>query len=256
LAKGDPHEGLLSAPNYRHRQWNSIADLTEEEYKAIFFRPMTGEEERIQFESHRNSREYWLRRRFYDRRALFANCWHLNRYESAAMWSQYASTGVGIGITSSYARIVSALAKAPQLLTAGIVKYLDWDKEPVDNSFVFPFSKRMSYRHENELRIVYWDTPVQESINALCQRLTRHMMDHLYRRISTPINWDLIRSDVEAVGYSEGVSVPVDLAELIDEVYVSPIAPDWFLEVVTSVSSRFSLTISPRRSDLLSSPMR
>src|SRR2546427_8113985 len=34
LAKSDPHEGLLSQPNYRHRQWYTISDLTPEEHKA------------------------------------------------------------------------------------------------------------------------------------------------------------------------------------------------------------------------------
>jgi hypothetical protein len=256
LAKDDPHEGLLSAPNYRHREWKTIADLTAEERKTIFFRPMRGEEERIQFESTRNSREFWLRRRFYDRRALLANCWHLNDDESAAMWSQYASNGMGIAITSSYSRMIEALAGAPQYLVCGVVKYLDWTKEPVDNSFVFPFSKRMSFKHENELRILHWDQAVQEAINGPCNRLAAHMMDHLYRRISAPINWDLVRSEVESIPYKGGISVPVKLATLINEVYVSPNSPDWFLDVVARVSESFSLKLSPKRSDLLSSPIR
>ncbi len=52
---------MLSQPNYRHRQWHTISDLTPEEHKAIFFTKMSAERERVQFESHRNSREFWLR---------------------------------------------------------------------------------------------------------------------------------------------------------------------------------------------------
>jgi hypothetical protein len=126
LAKSDPHEGLLSQPNYRHRQWRNISDLAPEEHKAIFGNGMSGEQERIQFESQRNSREYWLHLRFYDRRTLLVNCWHVNRYESAAMWTQYVTGGQGIAITSSYTRIVDALTSAPQRVFLGIVKYLDW----------------------------------------------------------------------------------------------------------------------------------
>jgi hypothetical protein len=73
LAASDPHEGLLSHPNYRHRDWNTIADLTSEEYKLVIFDEAqfsSEESRRVQFESQRNSREYWLRRRFYDRRTL------------------------------------------------------------------------------------------------------------------------------------------------------------------------------------------
>ena len=63
LATSDPHEGMLSAPNYRHRKWNAISDLTNEEHIAMFFTHMDAEQQRIQFESQRNSREYWVRRR-------------------------------------------------------------------------------------------------------------------------------------------------------------------------------------------------
>jgi len=169
LAKNDPHEGLLSHPNYRHRKWDTIADLTPEEYKAIIFdeaRFSSEESKRVQFESHRNAREYWLRRRFYDRRTLSVNCWHLNSDESAAMWMQYAGGGHGIAITSSYKNIIEALADAKERLFVGMVKYLDWNSEPVDNRTLFPFSKRRSFNYEHELRVVFWDLVAQEKING------------------------------------------------------------------------------------------
>jgi hypothetical protein len=167
LAKSDPHEGLLSHPNYRHREWNTIADLTPDEYKAIIFDEMrfsSDESKRIQFESHRNAREYFLRRRFYDRRTLSVNCWHLNSDESAAMWMQYAAGGYGIAITSSYKKIIEALADAKERLFVGMVKYLDWNSEPVDDTFVLPFNKRRSFDYEKELRIVYLDLNIQERL--------------------------------------------------------------------------------------------
>jgi hypothetical protein len=148
LAKSDPHEGLLSHPNYSHRQWRTIEDLTAEQRSQIFSENMTPHQRRIQFESNRNSREYWLRRRFYDRRTLPINCWHVNEYESAAMWSQYVTGDQGIAITSSYTRIVESLAEAKERTFIGLVKYLDWNSEPVDGSFGLPFSKRMSFDYE------------------------------------------------------------------------------------------------------------
>lgn len=256
LAKTDPHEGLLSHPNYRHRKWNEISDLTPEEHKLVFFEEMTGEKRRIQFESQRNSKEYWLRRRFYDRRSLSVNCWHANTYESAAMWTQYIRGGEGIAVTSTYPRLVDALAQAKQRVFGGMVKYLDWDKDPVDNTFILPFSKRASFVYENELRLVYWDLEVNDKINELCGILSQHMIDHLYRRISGKINWDLIESDVDKVQYAPGVYISADLNKLIDEIYVSPTSPDWFLEVVSEVCERFSLDRTPVRSDLFSSPVR
>jgi len=190
LAATDPHEGLLSHPNYRHREWNTISDLTPEEYKLIIFdetRFASEESRRIQFESQRNVREYLLRRRFYDRRTLSVNCWHFNDDESAAMWMQYASGGNGIAITSSYNNIIQALADSKERTFVGMVKYLDWSNEPADKTFI-SFSKRRSFYYENELRIVFCDLGVLNLINALCQKLANHMMDHLYKRITTSIN--------------------------------------------------------------------
>jgi hypothetical protein len=79
---------------------------------------------------------------------------------------------------------------------------------------------------------------------------------YLYRRISTPINWDLIEDEINSVKYMPGIYIPVDINILIDEIYVAPTSPDWFLEVIQTVCEKFSLGRIPRRSDLLSSPMR
>jgi hypothetical protein len=256
LAKDDPHDGLLSAPNYRHRQWKTIADLSKQERKDMFSKPITGEKERIQFESQRNSREYWVRRRFYDRRTLLVNCWHLNDYESGAMWSQYALNGLGIAVTSSFPRLCESLAPATDRFFVGTVQYLDWDKQAVDNTSMLPFSKRMSYQHERELRIVYWDLEVQQPLNVTFERLCNHMMDHLFRRITGDINWKLVEKEAEAIPYKAGMYVPITLETLIDEVYVSPTAPDWFLDIVQRVCKQFNLSITPRRSDILSAPIR
>jgi hypothetical protein len=259
LAKSDPHEGLLSHPNYRHREWNTIADLTPEEYKTIIFdeaRFSSEESKRVQFESHRNSREYWLRRRFYDRRTFSVNCWHLNSDESAAMWMQHAGGGHGIAITSSYNNIIEALADAKERTFVGMVKYLDWNTEPVDITIMLPFSKRRSFNYENELRIVYRDLTIQEPIEIACQKLSDHRMDHLYRRIATPINWDMIEEEVKSVKYELGYYIPVKLDTLINEIYVSPTSPKWFLEVVEEVCNKFGVVSKPHRSDLLSSPIR
>jgi hypothetical protein len=255
LAEGDPHEGLLAYPNYRHRHWKTADDLTEEERKIVFYEPTEGEQRRIQFESHKNAREYWARRRRYDRRTLFVNCWHENKFESAAMWAQYAAGGQGIAITSSYQRLTEALATTQRRLFFGQVKYLDWTKQPVDNTLMFPLSKRASFEHEREWRLIYWDLETQAPINALCEKLTTHTMDHLFRRIGGTINWEMIERDAEAVPFQKGLYVKVDLERLIDEIYVSPTSPQWVLDAVAAVCEKFDLAPNPRRSDILSAPL-
>lgn len=36
-----------------------------------------------------------------------------------------------------------------------------------------------------------------------------------------------------------GVYIPVDLDRLIDRIYISPYAPDWFRELIAGVNKRF-----------------
>ena len=257
LAGSDPHEGLLAQPNYRHRQWKSIDDLTPTEWDELQMEPMTASDRQIQFWSTKNSREYWLRRRFYDRRTLFVNCWHLSDYESAAMWSGYTSRAEGIAIASSYERIERSLAASAGKLFAGRVEYLDFEKSRVDNHLMFPISKRISFAYENEFRLIHWDLVIQERLNTLCSSLAQSMFYGPGRPKRTDeINWSVIEDDVARVNYPNGRYINVDLGQLIEEVRVSPTSGDWFLELVNSVSVKYGLAAKVGKSDILSSPIR
>lgn len=258
LARNDPHEGLLSFPNYRHRQWKSLSDLTEEETKKIFFgdEEWTEENKRIQFESTRNAKEYWARRRYYDRRAYSINCWHMNDHESAAMWTQYAGTGPGVAITSTFSRILRAFSKTSDRIFVGLVRYHDWLNDEVDSTFGFPLSKRMSFSHEQELRLIYWNLETQHSLNGVFEKLSRHTMDHLFRRISGPIDWDIVNVEASRVKFGDGLSIPLDIDMLIDEVYVSPTSGKWFLELIQEICKKFGLSRTPIYSDIHSAPIR
>lgn len=39
------------------------------------------------------------------RKYIFINCWHMNQYESAAMWNIYSKTSESIAIQSSFKRL-------------------------------------------------------------------------------------------------------------------------------------------------------
>jgi hypothetical protein len=252
LAKQDPHEGTSSHGNLGHRQWRTPSDVTPEEHASMFSRSWPWGE-RIQLESHRNGREFKLKQKLHYRRSFFVNCWHLNQDDSPAMWAQYAIGGQGVAVTSSYRQILGALTLATQEVSVGVVKYLDWSKEPVDD-WVYPLSKRRNFAHEKELRIFYWDQVISGKIQLLHNILADHMMDHLYGRIDK-INWEFIDDDVNKIAHEPGIYIPIDLDQLIDEVYVAPSAPDWFRDVVASVCGKYDLNRVPRRSDLLSAPV-
>jgi hypothetical protein len=44
------------------------------------------------------------------RKWIFINCWHVNSYESAAMWQLYVQKSEGIAIRSTFARLRDSLS--------------------------------------------------------------------------------------------------------------------------------------------------
>src|SRR3990172_7066486 len=112
---------------------------------------------------YKNASPSWLEQwSLWSRQWTYINCWHMNEYESAAMWSLYAKTNEAIAIQSTYQRLFDCL---PPKTYVGKVHYIDYDKDwlPEGNTF-FPYvHKRKSFEHEQELRAVIQEIPLNES---------------------------------------------------------------------------------------------
>ena len=107
----------------------------------------------------------------------------------------------------------------------GKVRYINYDKEYFEKghgSDIFtPFLyKRLSYRHESELRAI------------ICDSVGEYVSD--------------------ARG---GFYAPVDLDLLVRRVYVAPDSPDWVAELVRSVSARYELNAEATPSTLGVGPL-
>ena len=214
LATSDPHEGLLAPLNYRHREWTSINDLTPAERRELHLESMPATDQHIQFWSTKNSREYGLRRRFYGRRALFVNCWHVNNYESVAMWSAYVSGMEGVAIVSDYKQLERSLAKSADRLFGSKVEYLDFEKSQVDGHLVFPLSKRMSFASENEFRLIYWDLEIQEKVDRFCSLLASSMFHGAGKPKKTDeVDWSLVEEDAARVKYPNGKYIGINIPD-------------------------------------------
>ena len=149
------------------------------------------------------------------RNDMYVSCWHLSEVESAAMWSLYGGNGAAIAVRATYGALAKVL---PPYANLGKVNYLNWDKESFNsmNAFAAILSKRASYRHESEVRAIIWKgSPT----------------------IDLPFN-------------DFGADLPIVLNDLIDRVYVSPAAPEWFEEIVTDLCLRYNLTALVSQSDL------
>ena len=151
------------------------------------------------------------------RRGIFVNCWHMNDHESEAMWRLYAKTDQAIAIQTTYGRLVDAF---DETVLIGAVRYIDYDHAvfPLDDALWPAAHKRLSFKHENEIRAL------------------KLAMDH----------------GNEPLGHS----VPLDLATLVEHVYVSPSRPSWYGQLAERLTQRFGYRFPISKSRLSEEPIR
>lgn len=89
------------------------------------------------------------------RRGIFVSCWHQNDVESEAMWRIYSLLQEGIAIRTTVERLHHSLGtdRWPGECYAGLVNYGDLAADGAIWLPIFPFIKRLSFRHENEYRL-------------------------------------------------------------------------------------------------------
>lgn len=139
--------------------------------------------------------------------STYANCWHMGNYESEAMWRLYCPDGKGIAIQSTYSALFDSLESKKDVYI-GLIKYIDYEKAwfPDGNLFYPVMHKRLGFSHESEVRLV----------TALIKHLT-------------------LGVEVGPVG----VTIPWDYKLVIDAIYVNPYAPDYYVDVLKSLLSKY-----------------
>lgn len=145
------------------------------------------------------------------------SCWHLNDNESAAMWDLYLRSGDGIAIKSNVNNLINSIDADD--VYYGQVQYIDYDREIAsNNTYESLFYKRMSFSHENEFRLICFES-----------------VEKPYFK-------------------SYGTLQKCDLNLLIDEIYVSPLAPGWVTDTVRSVIAKYNINKPVIQSSLYNSP--
>jgi hypothetical protein len=152
------------------------------------------------------------------RAEMFVSCWHMNDEESSAMWKLYTSHDESICLRSTYETLAQAL---PNACTLGCVKYIDYRKDTFDigNQLNYIFHKRKSFEHEREARAVVWKPRNTPAV--------------------TPI-----RTTVD----SEGLIVPVNICDLVKEIFVSPESKTILREIVDGLAKKYGLSVTVRQS--------
>lgn len=160
------------------------------------------------------------------RSRMFLNCWSHSDHESAALWDVYLQSNEGVALKSTYGRLAGVLAPSPLTIAISKINYVDYEQTPFFTANIFdPYlHKRLSFEHENEIRAI------------IC---THNIGD----------NAQLIPAE------DDSVTVPIAVDELVEAVYVSPAAPEWFGDIIEQVINRYGLSIPVIRSTLYDRPI-
>jgi len=167
------------------------------------------------------------------RKVINISSWHINEYESAAMWKLYLTSKEGVAIQSTFKRLKDSFKENKKDdIYMGFVKYIDYEKDSIPDGNIFnPFLyKRKSFEHEKELRAIIMKFALAEQTKGK----------------------NILYVDPEWIGnYVES-----DLIILIENIVVSPTAPDWFAELIESIMNKFGLMdIEIKQSDLTKDPL-
>lgn len=223
---------------------DQLDDKFEGSYSKYMFDPAFEEnatpEQKKQLE---NQRTHYIAYNKTLRKMTFVNCWHMNEFESAAMWKLYLKSTDGVAIQSTYRRLADCFNGYDETsVFIGTVSYKDYQKEAVplstpENPYInmfYPFlHKRKSFAYEQELRAVITYNP--------------SIIGKTYEDIPSP--------KVKAEYSTFGLNVPIDLDVLVEQVFVSPTAEKWFEDLVKSAMDKFGLNKKVVKSSLADDPL-
>ncbi|AWH85335.1 hypothetical protein HYN59_09500 [Flavobacterium album] len=189
----------------------SRSDKFEDQYEGTFSEPTFEELKRLS-EDKPGFLDYYKNHR----KNVVVSSWHINEYESFAMWQIFTRNNEGLAIQSTIGRMQEALKPETRYEQhIGAVDYIDYKKEyiPFDNSF-FPFLfKRKSFQYEREVRIV--------------ADLTEHNLS-----------------------INEGVKTDVDINQLIEKIYIHPKSENWYKRLVMQLMQQLGFDFEIEKSDL------
>lgn len=189
----------------------SRSDKFEDQYEGTFSEPTFEEIKKIAANNPKFLDYYKSHRE-----KVVISSWHINEYESFAMWQIFTKNNEGLAIQSTIGRLKEALRPENRIEQyIGNVNYIDYKKEyiPFDDTF-FPFLfKRKSFQYEREVRIIS-DVSVQN------------------------------------ISVNEGLKINVDLNQLIEKIYIHPKSENWYKKLVIELVSKLDFKIEIEKSDL------
>ncbi|WP_136668722.1 DUF2971 domain-containing protein [Flavobacterium sp. H122] len=193
------------------RMFMSRSDKFEDQYEGTFSEPTYEEIKKIA-ENNPKFLDYYKSHR----ESIVVSSWHINEYESFAMWQIFTKNNEGLAIQSTLGRLKEALQPEHNFEQyIGEVNYIDYKKEyiPFENTF-FPFLfKRKSFQYEREVRVL---------TDVSTKKLT----------------------------INDGLKIHIDINTLIEKIYIHPKSENWYKKLVIELVEKLGFGFEIEKSDL------
>ena len=239
---GDPFEGLLI--KVWRETWGHILQHRDSDPRLVEWRSMST--------SHLQDVFALMDQTGMGSRTSHVNCWHMNEHESAANWHRYIASDRIVCIQSTFRRLAEVL---PRPVYAGEVKYIDYESDPIPhlNPWNPVLYKKSSFSDERELRAAIFVRPHHgqscANRNPCAERDRRISSGHAPARASLSA-LSPRGSNIQLDWTDDGVLVPIEVSDLIEAIYISPIAPGWISDVVERLIASQGLKLPMKRSSV------
>ena len=189
----------------------SRSDKFEDQYEGTFSEPTFEEIKKLSIDNPDFLNYYKIHRE-----KVAISSWHINEYESFAMWQIFTQNSEGLAIQSTIGRLQESLVLETNFKQyIGEVNYIDYKKEhiPFDDMF-FPFLfKRKSFQYEGEVRLI---TDIGDS----------------------------------NIKINEGLKINVEINRLIGKIYIHPKSENWYKNLVIQLVKQLGFDFKIEKSDL------
>ena len=189
----------------------SRSDKFEDQYEGTFSKPTFEEIKKLSIDNPDFLNYYKTHRE-----KVAISSWHINEYESFAMWQIFTQNSEGLAIQSTIGRLQESLVLETNFKQyIGEVNYIDYKKEhiPFDDMF-FPFLfKRKSFQYEGEVRLI---TDIGDS----------------------------------NIKINEGLKINVEINRLIGKIYIHPKSENWYKNLVIQLVKQLGFDFKIEKSDL------
>ena len=189
----------------------SRSDKFEDQYEGTFSEPTFEEIKKLSIDNPDFLNYYKTHRE-----KVAISSWHINEYESFAMWQIFTQNSEGLAIQSTIGRLQESLVLETNFKQyIGEVNYIDYKKEfiPFEDTF-FPFLfKRKSFQYEGEVRLI---TDIGDS----------------------------------NIKINEGLKINVEINRLIGKIYIHPKSENWYKNLVIQLVKQLGFDFKIEKSDL------